>query len=636
VVTELSGPAVLSASVSTERDVFTLRRDGRAVAELLGVDKQDQVRLATALSELGRDLLGARGLTARFTVEEPGENEPPGPPALVVALTWQGPRTPGTEALDAAGRLVRGLTHRPGTSRVLVEQQLTAEGGPAEERAAAVQRGFHPVAGPTLAEELRSQTQDLIAALAESQAQREELRLLNQELEETNQGVLALYSQLSEELAETNRGVVALYAEIDEKTRQLRQASEAKTRFWANVSHELRTPVNAVVGLARLLLGTSGEAGDGLDGEQRHQLGLIAASGDTLLALVDELLDVAKAESGRLEPQPAPVDLRTLLARLRGEMGGVPTQDGVALVVPDPADPPELVTDEVMLTRVLRNLLSNGLKFTGHGEVRLDIGTARPPGEDREVVFTVTDTGVGIPADQQERVFEEFYQVRGPHQRGRSGTGLGLPYARRLTELLGGRIALRSAPGEGTSVTVRLPARPPVSTVRPTATETDDGDGDAGGGAARVTEKLAVVLTADDDPAFRAAFRPLLRELAHRVVEVDRGADVPDAVRRERPGAVLLDLHMPDTDGYQVLDRLAADPALDGVPVIVVTSADGAHVDRSRLTRARAVVGKSGLTSARLAALITTPPTGYEPSSGPDGPPPRDGEPGAGRGGQQR
>jgi signal transduction histidine kinase len=631
VVTEHSGSAVLSASVSTERDVFTLRRDGRAVAELLGVEKQDQVRLATALSELGRDLLGARGLTARFTVEEPGEDQPPGPPALVVALTWQGPRAPGPEALDAAGRLVRGLTHRPGTPRVLVEQRLTAEGGPAEERAAAVRRGFHPVAGPTLAEELRTQTQDLIAALAESQAQREELRLLNQELEETNQGVLALYSQLSEELAETNRGVVALYAEIDEKTRQLRQASEAKTRFWANVSHELRTPVNAVVGLARLLLDTPGETGDGLDAEQRHQLGLIAASGDTLLALVNELLDVAKAESGRLEPQPAPVDLRALLARLRGEMGGVPTQAGVALVVPDPDGPPELVTDEVMLTRVLRNLLSNGLKFTGRGEVRLDIraGTAPAPGDGPEVVFTVTDTGVGIPADQLERVFEEFYQVRGPHQRGRSGTGLGLPYARRLTELLGGRIELRSAPGEGTAVTVRLPVRPPAARAA-----SDDGARDADGGA-RGAEKLAVVLTADDDPAFRAAFRPLLRELAHRVVEVDRGADVPDAVRRERPGAVLLDLHMPDTDGYQVLDRLAADPALDGVPVIVVTSADGAHVDRSRLARARAVVEKSGLTSARLAALITTPAPGYAPHSGPDGPPHRDGEPGAGRGGQR-
>ncbi len=275
-------------------------------------------------------------------------------------------------------------------------------------------------------------------------------------MEETNRGVLALYSELSEELEETNRGVVALYAELDEKSRQLREASEAKSRFWANVSHELRTPVNAVVGLAELLRADADAPAE----ERAHRLSLIADSGRTLLALVDELLDVAKAESGTLDPQWAPLDLRAVLAHLDGTLRGL-ARPGVALRIdPAPAGPGTLLGDETMLVRILRNLLSNALKFTERGSVELATRVEDGPDGGPVLVLTVTDTGIGIPADQQERVFEEFYQVRGPHQRGRRGTGLGLPYARRLTEILGGTLRLDSEPGRGTAITVRLPAHP--------------------------------------------------------------------------------------------------------------------------------------------------------------------------------
>ncbi|MCX5208932.1 hybrid sensor histidine kinase/response regulator [Kitasatospora sp. NBC_00240] len=592
---------LLTTAVGSEQEIFALRRSGRVVAQALGLDNQAQVRLATALSELGRDLLGVRGLSASFTLAA-GEE-----PALLVTLVWEDRRRePGEETLEAVGRLLPGAVRRPAVpGRLVVEQPLPGSSPSPAELAVRTLRvlSAQPAANPM--EELRAQNRDLIAALEDSRAQREELQRLNEELETTNQGVVALYSELSQELEDTNRGVVALYAELDDKSRRLHEAGDARTRFWANVSHELRSPANSVIGLARLLLDADE---DQPAEERRHQLALIGASGSTLLALVDELLDVAKAESGRLEPHWSSVDLRILLGQLRGTMRGLVQHPGVTLVIPDPLRPPELIGDEVMLTRILRNLLSNALKFTEQGEVRLDAATDRAPDGSELVVLTVTDTGVGIPAEEQERIFEEFYQVRGPHQRGRSGTGLGLPYARRVAELLGGGITLVSTPGRGTTVTLRLPAVPPAVRRPPAA----------------APAKLAVLVTVDDDPAFRIGARPVLGEIAERVVEVPRSADALAAVRRERPDAVLLDIHMPAPDGYQLLAELAADPVLRDIPALILTSARSADLDHERLVHARAVVEKTGLDAARLtralalrelAAALAGAATGAEPDS---------------------
>ncbi|MFF3829973.1 ATP-binding protein [Streptomyces sp. NPDC002458] len=568
---------LVSFSLATEQDVFVLRRSGKSAAEALGVDNQDQIRLATALSELGRDLLGSSGLTVSFGVVS-------GPqPVLRVAMSWQDGHGPGEEAMKAAARLVP-LRHTPSERTVAVEQPIAGEAGTAE----SVQQAREALLahkGISVLDDTRAQTSDLIAALEESRAQREELRRLNEELEETNRGVVALYSELSEELEETNRGVVALYAELEDKSRQLREASEAKTRFWANVSHELRTPVNSVVGLARMLLEFDVER---LDEEQRRQVSLISASGATLLALVDELLDVAKAESGRLEPTWSVVNLRVALGQLRGTLRGYGTPGAAELVVAE--SDARIVSDEVMLARILRNLLSNALKFTPAGTVRLDVTREDGPDGDH-VVFTVSDTGIGIPEEEQQQIFEEFYQVRGPHQRGRSGTGLGLPYARRLTELLGGSLSLTSSPGSGTVVTVRLPADGPA------AAGPDDQEAPA--------PLVAALVTVDDDDAFRATIRPLLGRLAGRVVEVGEGGLASSVVRRERPDAVLLDLHLPDLDGYAVLAQLAADPGLRAVPVVILTSTPAEDLDRDRLTHARAVLEKSTLTLPKLAAAFS-------------------------------
>ena len=271
-------------------------------------------------------------------------------------------------------------------------------------------------------DELRRNNQDLIAALEDVTRQKEQLLLLNAELQETNRGVMALYSELSDELEQTNRGVVALYRELDEKSEQLRAASESKNRFWANVSHELRTPLNSIIGLTRLLADPAG----GLDSEQLYQVGLIRSTTGTLLTLVNDLLDVAKAESGQLVLNPAEVSLPALLATLRGLTQPMAEGKPVDVVVSAEGAPATMLTDETALTAILRNLLSNAIKYTDSGEVRLTVRTV--PGR---IELQVSDTGTGIPAGQLERVFEEFYQVPGAR---RGGTGLGLPYARRLVQ----------------------------------------------------------------------------------------------------------------------------------------------------------------------------------------------------------
>ncbi|MFE9681221.1 sensor histidine kinase [Streptomyces sp. NPDC006285] len=444
-----SADPVASFVLSSVQDVFGLRRTAQQAAAALAFERQDQVRLATALSELGRDRLGCHGLEVSFDLVPPGR-----PTALLVTFAWTGGPPPAKETLDLAARLVR-IDHEAGPAggRIIVTQPLPAGGAGTAGQRARLRKVLEGVTRSTEADDLRAQTRDLIATLEETRAQREELRQLNEELEETNRGVLALYTELTQELETTNSGVLALHSELEDKRQQLLEASEAKTRFWTNISHELRTPVNAVVALSTLLLAPDSHA---LTDEQREQIELIASSGHTLLSLVSDLLDVAKAEAGHLDIHPEPVDLRLLVAHLSGLFPGGRGDDGVTFVTPRLEQQPTLVTDETLLVRILRNLVSNALKFTERGEVRLDVRVDPEP-TDPAVVFTVTDTGVGIPPEELNRVFEVFYQVRGPHQRGRPGTGLGLPYARMLAELLNGTLTLTSTVGVGTRVEVRLP-----------------------------------------------------------------------------------------------------------------------------------------------------------------------------------
>ncbi|MFI5907816.1 ATP-binding protein [Dactylosporangium sp. NPDC051541] len=550
--------------LNTEHDVFVLRQRGREVAALLGMEHQDQVRVATALSEIGREVPGA-------VVSFAAAGEPR--PHLVIVVSSAAVGNQNLEGVRAAGRLMDEV--RVEDERIVLTRRLPAQADAERvERARAELAKSSPT---TVLDELSVQNRQLVSALEEVQAHRDELLHLNAELEETNQGVMALYTQLSEELEQTNQGVVALYAELDERSAQLREANEAKSRFLANVSHELRAPVTAIIGLTRLMLDPRSEP---LTSEQTHQLDLVQGSAADLLARVNDLLDLAKAESGRIEPNWGPIDLGAVFGQLRGTLRPLARPE-VDLVVDEPPAA-GLVSDELLLTQILRNLLTNALKFTDTGTVGMGAWV-----DGDRLYIAVADTGIGIPFAEQARVFEEFHQVRGARQAG--GTGLGLPYARRLATLLGGALTMVSEPGEGSTFTLSLPQRPAQA-----------GEPDADGPLPQVERALVV----DDDPAARHLLRQLLAGIAGQVSEA---ADVRSGLAiavREHPSVIFLDLRMPGGDGTQLLADLAGLDDVAGIPVFVVTAADLSDFGTGELAHARSVLVKEDLTRRAVVDLV--------------------------------
>lgn len=282
------------------------------------------------------------------------------------------------------------------------------------------------------------------AALAQSQREVEELR---------------------EELEETNRGVVALYAELDAQAEQLKKATELKSRFLAYMSHEFRTPISAIRSIARLL-------SDRMDGpltpEQEKQVGFIDTTAAELADMVDDLLDLAKIEAGRVDISPAWFEMVDLFSALRGMFRPVLHNPATALIFEEPEGLPKLYTDDRKLSQILRNFISNALKFTPHGEVRV---TAMRVGEDA-VKFSVADTGIGIAPEHHAAVFDDFSQVDSPVQKRLRGTGLGLSLSRQLAALLGGHVEVASELGKGSVFSVTLPVLlPRAETAQPLRAE---------------------------------------------------------------------------------------------------------------------------------------------------------------------
>jgi len=281
------------------------------------------------------------------------------------------------------------------------------------------------------AEKESASPEELAARLAESRQQADELRA---------------------ELEETNRGVLALYSELDAQAEQLRQATELKSRFLAYMSHEFRTPINSMRSITRLLL-------DRVDGplteEQEKQVSFIQQNAMEFAEMVDDLLDLAKVEAGRVEISPAWFEMVDLFSALRGMFRPVLTNPAVSLVFEEPQNVPKLYTDDRKLSQILRNFISNALKFTPRGEVRV---SARVDGEGL-VTFAVADSGIGIAPEYHKTIFEDFSQVQSPLQRRLRGTGLGLSLSKKLALLLGGDVRLDSEAGKGSVFSVTIPVQ---------------------------------------------------------------------------------------------------------------------------------------------------------------------------------
>jgi signal transduction histidine kinase/CheY-like chemotaxis protein len=529
---------LLTLAVRDEQDVVLARQRARQVAALLGFDEQDQARIATAVSELTRYAF-RHGGTGEL---EYGFDRGP-PPALVVGVgdaAW--------EAVDQASAVVaaRRLMDRVevdaalGAGRIVLTKRLRG-GAPSAselERLAAVlaREGVGGVVG-----ELRQQNLELMRALDELQARQDELARLNVELEDTN------------------RGVVALCAELDERAEELRDASEAKSRFLSNVSHELRTPLSSMLALSELLL----QRADGpLSEEQERQVRYMREAAETLLALVNELLDLARIEAGKTEVEIKEFEVRGLFASLRGMFRPLHANDAVALVFEDADNLPKLRTDELKLAQVLRNLISNALKFTEQGEVRVSAAGSE---DGSRVRFTVADTGIGVHPDDMERIFEEFVQIDSPIQRRVKGTGLGLPLSRRLTELLGGTVTVESTPGHRSTFTAEIPAVYPELEQLP-------GPAEMPSIAASGVLDGVRVLVVEDDEAMRYIVCRTLAAHGCEVLEAPDGEAGLRAALEGGPQVVVLDLSLPRRDGISLLRELRADPNAGRTPVVVHTA----------------------------------------------------------------
>jgi signal transduction histidine kinase len=259
---------------------------------------------------------------------------------------------------------------------------------------------------------------------------------------------------LETELDETNKGVVALYAELDQNAVQLRDAADLKSRFLSYMSHEFRTPLASITSVTNILL-------EGLDGpltsEQQRQMQFVQGSVRELTEMVDDLLDLAKVEAGRISISPEWFEMVDLFSALRGMFRPIASNSSVALILEEPRSVPRIYTDDKKLSQILRNFISNALKFTAEGEVRV---TAKLLDGDT-VEFAVSDTGIGIAAEHLPALFSDFVQLDTRIQKRLRGTGLGLSLAKKFAELLGGRVGVESAVGVGSRFSVLIPIRYP-------------------------------------------------------------------------------------------------------------------------------------------------------------------------------
>ena len=453
--------SVFTVRLRHERHVVHARQRAREVAALLGFEHQEQIRLATAASELARNAFRyASSGAVEFLIRNTS------PQLFVISVTDAGPGIANLpEILDgkyvSRTGLGKGII---GTKRLMDYFEISSSPAGTRVEAGKALPPLSPcidadrsrkialeLAGSNAADpfdEVERQNQELLKTLAELREKQDQLAELNRELEDTN------------------RGVVALYAELDQNADDLRRISDLKTSFLSNLSHEFRTPLNSITSLCHLLLGRSD--GD-LTAEQEKQVGFIRTSTAELTNLVNDLLDLAKVEAGKIDVRTKHFEVQDLFGALRGMLRPLLVGNSLELIFEADSDLPPLYTDEGKLSQILRNLISNALKFTRRGFVRVSAILA----EDGFLEFRVADSGIGIAREDRERIFEEFVQVDSEIQARVKGTGLGLPLSKRLAELLGGTISVDSEVGIGSTFLVRLPA-PPVKSAATGSEGTDD------------------------------------------------------------------------------------------------------------------------------------------------------------------
>lgn len=440
-------------------------------------------------------------------------------------------------------------------------------------------------------EELQSQHAELENINAELEAQAEKLQTSEEELKVQQEELMQANGELEErtrQLEERNAMIVERNIEIQQKAEELEVSTKYKSEFLANMSHELRTPLNSILLLSRLL---SENIDANLNSEQIEYAKVIQGSGEGLLSLIDEILDLSKIEAGKMELDYRNVLVQEIAADMKALFTPMTRDKNISISVTVAPDvPSQIETDKLRLEQVLRNLLSNAIKFTAEGGVSLSITNL--PDNHSFIALTVTDTGIGIPADKQSIIFEAFQQADGSTRRKYGGTGLGLSISRELTRLLGGEIKVDSTPGKGSSFTVYLPKQKMAE--RPASEPTTKADVEEMGDipkespvknfrAAKIPESLPddrnttsvqdkTILIIEDDTAFAKALLEFAHQKGYKGIVAVRGDEGIALAQQFKPVGILLDIQLPVKDGWEVMEELKSNLATKHIPVHMMSS----------------------------------------------------------------
>ncbi|MFB2919218.1 ATP-binding protein [Aerosakkonema funiforme] len=594
---------LLSIEIHSEQDVVMSRQLARDIAQALGFDSQDQTRIATAVSEIARNSFQyAKGGKVEFWMNghapsivascqdtsEAGSNiaalkvSPEGlktlpncEQVLLISVedkgtgianikqildgnyksqTGMGLGIVGSKRLmdrfeiasspDDGTKVVMGK-NLPKRAAILTAKRLAEI---TQQLAIKYPDNSFSISGETkflsrptsqLFEEIKRQNQELIRTLEELRKRQEELNQINRELEDTN------------------RGVVALYAELDEKAEFLQRANELKTHFLSNMSHEFRTPLNSILSLSRMLL-------DRLDGElsaeQEKQVIFIRKSAESLLDLVNDLLDLAKVEAGKIVVHTSEFEVRDLFATLRGMLRPLLSYNSsISLIIEEPTDIPTLHTDEAKVAQILRNFISNALKYTEKGEV---IVKALRNGNN--VVFSVADTGIGIAPKDRERIFEEFIQVDSYIQKHVKGTGLGLSLSRRLAELLGGSVSVESEVGVGSIFFATIPLVYGNVTERESAANTNW----------QLNSMREPILAIEDNEETLFTYQKYFEKSIYQLMAAQSLKEARQALKFFKPKAVILDILLKEENAWDFISEIKSKSATQDIPICAITVVD--------------------------------------------------------------
>jgi signal transduction histidine kinase/CheY-like chemotaxis protein len=542
---------LFAIAIESEPDIIVARQRTRLVAELLGFDAQDQNRVTTAVSEIVRNALEYAGKgRIEYTVRE-GQ-----PQSLEITVTDKGK---GIADLDAVltGRHISttgmgvGIT---GARRLMDDFHIiSARGqGTSVVMSKRLSRRAPPVTAAIMnkiAEQLSKR--QMADPIAEIRRQNQETLLQFNELQKRQEEL----EQLNQELSDTNRGVVALYAELEERADHLRRADQLKTRFLSNMSHEFRTPLNSILSLSRLLLSRVDGA---LSPEQERQVQFIRTGAETLTELVNNLLDLARVEAGKTVVTSKDFTVDDLFGALRGMLRPILVTDKVELVF-EPDEPAlSLRTDEAKVSQILRNFISNAIKFTEQGEIRV---WAEHNRDDDTVTFHVRDTGLGVAPQDLGKIWEEFGQVENARQSRFKGTGLGLPLAKKFAVLLGGDASVVSEPGHGSTFSVTIPRVYDRSGAEPLAQWTLD--------SARIP-----VLVLEDNAADSFNIERILEHSRYQPLVARTVAEAKNALSQVTPAAMIFDVLLEGDESWRLLIEIKQNERTHHVPVVVVSSSE--------------------------------------------------------------